>query len=80
MLDDLVAKQSNGWIINRFQRDSNANVYVEKRDAAGCPTSVSENYAYQALDKRAEGKLGLRFENGAPHCLVCADVPGICRS
>lgn len=80
LLDDLVADQSSAWLLNRFQGHSISNVSVEKRDAADRPTLISANYAYQALDKQAEGKVELRFENGEPHCLVYADVPGTCRT
>lgn len=80
LLDDLVADQSSAWLLNRFQGHSISNVSGEKRDAADGPTSISANYAYQALDKQAEGKVELRFENGEPHCLVYADVPGTCRT
>ena len=66
--------------MNRFQHDSVANVSVRTRDAAGRPSSISASYAYQAAGKQAEGNVELRFEKGAPHCLVYADVPGTCRS
>jgi hypothetical protein len=80
LLDDLVSEQSSGWMLNRFLNNSISNVTVNNRDNAGHPLSVSANYAYQGTRGREEGKVELRFEDGAPHCLVFADVPDACRA
>lgn len=80
LLDDLVNEQSRAWMLNRFLRNSISNVSVNRRDNAGHPLSISANYAYQGMRGRAEGKVELRFEDGAPHCLVFSDVPDTCRA
>jgi hypothetical protein len=75
-----VSEQSRGWMLNRFVSKSISNVSVYRRDTAGHPLSVSANYAYEGMRGRAEGKVELRFEDGAPHCLVFSDVPDACRA
>ena len=80
LLDDLVSEQASGWMLNRFVNRSVSNVSVDGRDIAGHPVSISANYAYDGARGRAEGKVELRFEDGAPHCLVFSDLPDACRA
>lgn len=78
LLNDLIADNAKTWAINRYQRNSVANVSVSK-SADQTPTRVSASYRFNVLGQVSRGDVRLSFKNGFPECLYFSDAPSTCR-
>jgi hypothetical protein len=79
LLDDLVADNARGWMMNRYQSGSITGVSVASRDAQGRPAKVTAQYSYSGLQGMQRGGISLTFKNGSPDCMYFSDVPDVCR-
>ncbi len=80
LLDDLVAENARGWMMNRFVRGSVSGVNVSSRDGQGRPSSIVGRYEFDAFEGRKTGSVTVRFSDGLPQCLYFFDFPSTCRS
>ncbi|MEK8051091.1 hypothetical protein AACH10_12645 [Ideonella sp. DXS22W] len=78
LLEDLIAEQSQAWMMNRFLPGS-VRPGTVLRDAQGQATEVLAGYGYTAMGKTYPGKVRLTFRDGVPQCLYYADIPDTCR-
>lgn len=78
LLDDLIAENSRGWMMNVYQRGSVSNIRVDK-NGAGLPSVVRASYAFSSMGQRASGQVLLKFQNDIPACLYFSDAPQTCR-
>jgi hypothetical protein len=75
LLDDLVADNSRGWIMNRYQAGSISEP-IASHDPTGAPTRVMARFRYVGGQ---QGRINVTFKNGAPDCLYFSDAPDSCR-
>lgn len=80
LLDDLIAENSQGWMVNRFVRGSVSDAAVTSRDAQGRPSRITGNYLFDGLNGRSKGSVALQFANGLPACVYFSDFPTTCRA
>ena len=80
LLDDLIAENSQGWMVNRFVRESVSDVTMVSRDAAGRPARITGNYLFDGLNGRSKGSVALQFDDGLPACVYFSDFPNTCRA
>ncbi|WP_319583543.1 hypothetical protein [uncultured Pseudodesulfovibrio sp.] len=78
LLDDLIAENAKGWMMNVYQRGSVGNIMVDK-NGAGLPSSVRASYVFSSMGQRANGQVVLKFQNDIPACLYFSDAPQTCR-
>ncbi|MEO0606891.1 MAG: hypothetical protein AAFY82_01570 [Pseudomonadota bacterium] len=79
LVDDLIADNARGWMLNQYARGSVSGVNVEQRDAQGHPVSLRANYQFSQLGQMAAGWVQLQFQQGRPSCLYFYDAPSTCR-
>lgn len=78
LLDDLVAANARGWLMNRYQQGSISEPIVE-RDPLGRPVRVTAGYSYAGMGGTERGRVVVSFKEGAPDCLYFSDAPDTCR-
>jgi hypothetical protein len=79
LLDDLVADNARGWMMNRYESGSIDGVNVALRDAQGRPMKVSAQYSFSGMQGTQRGGVTLTFKDGSPDCLYFSDFPTTCR-
>ena len=80
LLDDLIAENAQGWMVNRFVRGSVSDVVVSSRDDLGRPSRITGNYLFDSLNGRSKGSVTLQFDRGLPQCVYFSDFPTTCRA
>lgn len=78
LLDDLVADNSRGWMMNRYQPGSISDPIVS-HDPTGSPTRIMARYSFSGPNGRQTGRLIVSFKDGVPDCLYFSDAPDSCR-
>ncbi|HEX4155231.1 MAG TPA: hypothetical protein VHY48_06425 [Acidobacteriaceae bacterium] len=78
LLDDLVAANARGWMMNRYQAGSISDPIVE-RDPLGRPVRVTAQYSYAGMQGTERGRVTVSFKDGSPDCLYFSDAPDTCR-
>jgi len=78
LLDDLVRKNSQSWLLNRYVSGS-MSARIESRDGQGRPQKIQGKYIFEGMNGRTEGTVALEFSNGVPACLYFWDYPKTCR-
>ncbi|HZQ43864.1 MAG TPA: hypothetical protein VFA99_11465 [Acidobacteriaceae bacterium] len=78
LLDDLVAANARGWMMNRYQRGSITEPIVS-RDPLGHPVRVMAQYRYAGMQGTQSGRVTVSFKDGSPDCLYFSDAPDACR-
>ena len=80
LLDDLIAENSQGWMLNRYVRGSVSGVTVSSRDALGRPSKITGNYSFDGSKGRNRGSVTVEFSDGLPQCIFFFDFPTTCRT
>ncbi len=80
LVDDLIAENSRGWMMNRYSRGSATNVRVTSRDSSGRPAMITSDYVFSGFNGRSRGSVRIEFRKGLPHCMYFFDYPNTCRS
>ena len=78
LLDDLVANNARGWMMNRYQAGSISDPIVQ-RDPLGRPVRITAQYSYAGMQGTQRGRVTVSFKDGAPDCLYFSDNPDTCR-
>jgi hypothetical protein len=78
LLDDLVADNARGWMMNRYQPGSITDPIVS-RDPLGHPVRVIAQYSFTGMQGTQRGRVTVSFKDGAPDCLYFSDNPDTCR-
>jgi hypothetical protein len=78
LLDDLVAGNARGWMMNRYQPGSILDPIVQ-RDPMGRPVRITAQYSYAGMQGTQRGRVIVSFKDGAPDCLYFSDNPDTCR-
>ena len=78
LLDDLVAGNARGWMMNRYQPGSISEPIVQ-RDPTGRPVRITAQYSYAGMQGTQRGRVTVSFKDGAPDCLYFSDNPDTCR-
>ncbi len=78
LLNDLVAANARGWLMNRYQPGSIVDAYVSP-DPLGHPVRVYARYSYSDTQGAQRGRVTLSFKDGVPDCLYFSDDPDTCR-
>jgi len=78
MLDDLVAANARGWLMNRYQRGSITDPIVA-HDPLGDPSRIMARYRFAGSQGAQTGRVTVTFKDGAPDCLYFSDAPSTCR-
>ena len=78
LLDDLVADNARGWMMNRYQPGSITDPIVS-RDPLGRPVRIMAQYSYTGMQGTLRGRVTVSFKDGAPDCLYFSDAPDTCR-
>jgi len=78
LLDELIAQNSKGWIMNRYSRGSVTGIDVSKK-SDGSPYSLSANYRYSTIAGSYKGSVRLTFAKELPECLYFSDARSTCR-
>jgi hypothetical protein len=79
VLDDLVADNARGWMMNRYQSGSITGVNVASRDAQGRPIKVTGQYSFTGMQGTQRAAVTVTFKNGSPDCMYFSDFPDTCR-
>ena len=80
LLDDLIADNARGWMLNRFVQGSVSGVTVSSRDALGRPSKIVGNYLFEGVNGRSRGSVTVQFSDGLPQCIFFFDNPATCRT
>jgi hypothetical protein len=78
LLDDLVAGNARGWMMNRYQPGSITDPIVS-HDPEGRPVRVMAGYSYTGMQGTQRGRVTVSFKDGSPECLYFSDAPDTCR-
>lgn len=78
LLNDLVADNARGWMMNRYQPGSITDPIVS-RDPMGRPVRVIAQYSYTGMQGTQRGRVTVSFKDGSPDCLYFSDNPDTCR-
>ncbi len=78
LLDDLVAANARGWMMNRYQTGSISDPIVQ-RDPLGRPVRITAQYSYAGMQGTQRGRVTVSFKDGSPDCLYFSDNPDSCR-
>lgn len=79
LLEDLIAQDSQGWMINKFMAGSVSHVTVSARDKLGRPLKIVGEYLFDGLYGETKGSVTVQFADGLPQCLYFYDSPTICK-
>ncbi|WP_017446968.1 hypothetical protein [Gayadomonas joobiniege] len=80
LLDDLISENARGWMLNRYEKNSVANINLLSTDPQGRANQLTAGYYFSALNKRYSGSVRLTFTQGRPNCLYFSDAPNTCRN
>jgi len=80
LVDDLIAENSQGWMLNRYVRGSASGVTVSSRDTLGRPAKIVGNYLFDGSKGRSRGSVTVQFSDGLPQCVFFFDFPTTCRT
>jgi TonB family protein len=80
LLDDLIAENSRGWMVNRYVSGSVSDVAISFRDELGRPSKITGSYLFEGLNGRSKGSVTVQFADGLPHCVYFSDFPNTCRT
>jgi hypothetical protein len=80
LLDDLIAENAQGWMLNRYVRGSVSGVTVSSRDALGRPSKIVGGYLFDGSKGRGNGSATVQFSDGLPQCIFFFDFPTTCRT
>jgi len=80
LLDDLIAENAQGWMLNRYVRGSVSGVSVSSRDALGRPSKIVGSYLFDGSKGRNKGSATVQFSDGLPQCIFFFDFPTTCRT
>jgi hypothetical protein len=78
LLNDLVAGNARGWMMNRYQPGSITDPIVS-HDPEGHPVRVMAGYSYTGMQGAQRGRVTVSFKDGSPDCLYFSDAPDTCR-
>jgi hypothetical protein len=78
LLNDLVADNARGWMMNRYQPGSISEPIVQ-RDPLGHPVRITAQYSYAGMQGTQRGRVTVSFKDGSPDCLFFSDAPDTCR-
>jgi hypothetical protein len=78
LLDDLVAANARGWMMNRYQPGSITDPIVS-HDPQGRPVRVMARYGYADSQGTQRGRVTVTFKDGSPDCMYFSDEPDTCR-
>jgi hypothetical protein len=78
LVNDLVADNARGWMMNRYQPGSISDPIVS-RDPLGHPVRVIAQYSFTGMQGTERGRVTVSFKDGAPDCLYFSDAPDTCR-
>ena len=76
LLNDLVAENARGWMMNRYQPGSISDPIVS-HDPTGAPTRIMARFRYVGSQS---GRVTVSFKDGVPDCLYFSDAPDNCRA
>jgi hypothetical protein len=76
VMDNIVARDSLGWVTNRYDPDSMSNVTVLARSPDGAPLRLRGNYTY---NNGFSGWVEAEFADGKLNCLRFHDFADTCR-
>ncbi len=79
LIDDLIADNARGWMLNQYISGSVSNVDIAQRDANNRPVSIRANYRFAQFGQVTSGWVQVRFDQGRPSCLYFYDAPSTCR-
>jgi hypothetical protein len=80
LVDDLIAENAQGWMLNRYVRGSVSGVTVSSRDAQGRPSKIVGSYSFDSANGRRQGSVTVQFSDGLPQCVFFFDFPTTCRT
>jgi hypothetical protein len=80
LVDDLVAENAQGWMLNRYVRGSASGVTVSSRDGQGRPSKIVGSYTFDSANGRRQGSVTVQFSDGRPQCVFFFDFPTTCRT
>ncbi len=80
LVDDLIAENAQGWMLNRYVRGSASGVTVSSRDAQGRPSKIVGSYSFDSANGRRQGSVTVQFSDGLPQCVFFFDFPTTCRT
>jgi hypothetical protein len=80
LVDDLIAENAQGWMLNRYVRGSASGVTVSSRDARGRPAKIVGKYSFDSASGRRQGSVTVQFSDGLPQCVFFFDFPTTCRT
>ena len=78
LVNDLVAANARGWLMNRYQPGSVSDPIVQ-RDPLGHPVRITAQYSYAGMQGTQRGRVIVSFKDGSPDCLYFSDSPDTCR-
>ncbi|HEX5283698.1 MAG TPA: hypothetical protein VFW30_06225 [Bryocella sp.] len=78
LVNDLVAANARGWMMNRYQPGSISEPLVQ-RDPLGHPVRITAQYSYAGMQGTQRGRVVVSFKDGSPDCLYFSDSPDTCR-
>jgi hypothetical protein len=80
LVDDLIAENAQGWMLNRYVRGSTSSVTVSSRDSLGRPSKIVGSYSFDSANGRRQGSVTVQFSDGLPQCVFFFDFPTTCRT
>ena len=80
LVDDLIAENAQGWMLNRYVRGSASGVTVSSRDGQGRPSKIVGSYSFDSANGRRQGSVTVQFSDGLPQCVFFFDFPTTCRT
>jgi hypothetical protein len=78
LLNDLVAANARGWVVNRYQPGSISDSIVS-HDPQGRPVRIMARYSYADSQGTQRGRVTVTFNDGSPDCIYFSDAPDTCR-
>ena len=78
LVNDLVADNARGWMMNRYQPGSISDPFVSC-DPLGHPVRIMAQYSFTGMQGTQHGRVTVSFKDGAPDCLYFSDAPDTCR-
>ena len=74
LLDDLVADNARGWMMNRYQPGSIADPIVS-RDPSAALSRVIAQYSFTGMSGTARGSVTVSFKNGSLTVSTSPTIP-----
>lgn len=79
LIDDLIADNARGWMLNQYISGSVSNVSIGQSDSNDRPVTIRANYRFAQFGQATSGWVQVRFDQGRPTCLYFHDAPSTCR-